>query len=171
MRLLSGTSNYLFASPKAPRSGAAEQESWRPIRVDSEGRTPTRALNARGVANFSSHNLRRTAATNISALGFTDDLAVAPHCVPKAKRRFGQNPKPPCSVLAGWGEEDDRLGPIAIGCCGVRQAWSPVPVRECTCGWGKLKWPTLLVLQGIFPDGCVSACPATAVTEPESKRN
>jgi integrase len=74
MRVLSGSSEYVFASPRAARSDAAAEKLQHPIRGDSVGTALTRAIKEAGVAHFSSHDLRRTAATNISALGHTDDL-------------------------------------------------------------------------------------------------
>jgi integrase len=74
MRLLSGSSEYVFASPRAARSGTEAEKREHPIRVDSVGTALTRAIEDAGIAHFSSHDLRRTAATNISALGSTDDL-------------------------------------------------------------------------------------------------
>lgn len=75
MRVLSGTSEYVFASPRAPRSNpVSASENRNPIRIDSVGTALDRAIVKAGLAHFSSHDLRRTAATNISALGYTDDL-------------------------------------------------------------------------------------------------
>ena len=74
MKVLSGSSEYVFASPRAPRSGATAEKLQHPIRVDSVVTALARAIKEAGLAHFSSHDLRRTAATNISALGHTDDL-------------------------------------------------------------------------------------------------
>ena len=75
MRVLSASSDYVFASTRAPRSGLdSSKEERKPIRIDSVGTALDRAIKKAGCAHFSSHDLRRTAATNISALGYTDDL-------------------------------------------------------------------------------------------------
>jgi integrase len=75
MQVLNGSTPYVFASPRRTNSAVANAEQERkPIRPDSVGTALTRALDAIGAAHFSSHDLRRTAATNISALGYTDDL-------------------------------------------------------------------------------------------------
>lgn len=75
MQISSGTSGYVFVSPRAPRSNpVSASEDRNPIRIDSVGTALDRAIEKAGLAHFSSHDLRRTAATNISALGYTDDL-------------------------------------------------------------------------------------------------
>ena len=74
MRILSGSSEYVFASPRPARSDATSGPLQHPIRGDSVSTALTRAIKEARIAHFSSHDLRRTAATNISALGHTDDL-------------------------------------------------------------------------------------------------
>lgn len=74
MRAFSGPSQFVFASSRPSRSGEDETQVRKPIRVDSVGTALARSLVAAGVSHFSSHDLRRTAATHISALGYTDDL-------------------------------------------------------------------------------------------------
>ena len=74
MKPLSETSEYVFASPKASRKNATAASVRNPIRIDSISTALDRAIKDTGLAHFSSHDLRRTAATKISALGHTDDL-------------------------------------------------------------------------------------------------
>ena len=75
MQVLNGSTPYVFASPRRTNgtdTNAGQERN--PIRTDSVGTALTRALDEAGITHFSSHDLRRTAATNISALGYTDDL-------------------------------------------------------------------------------------------------
>ena len=75
MQVLNGSTPYVFASPRRTNSADTNAEQQRnPIRPDSVGTALTRALDDIGLGHFSSHDLRRTAATNISALGYGDDL-------------------------------------------------------------------------------------------------
>jgi integrase len=84
MRILSGASDYVFASPRQSKQGNSSDESSsatadgsrtrKPIRSDSVGTALSRAIQEAELDHFSSHDLRRTAATNISALGYSDEL-------------------------------------------------------------------------------------------------
>jgi len=84
MRVLSGSSEYVFASPRQSKQGNSSDESSsataedsrtrKPIRSDSVGTALSRAIQEAELDHFSSHDLRRTAATNISALGYSDEL-------------------------------------------------------------------------------------------------
>lgn len=74
MRISSGESEYVFASSRPRSSTSTDDEDRWPLRADSVSTALTRAVRRAGAAHFSSHDLRRTAATKISSLGYTDDL-------------------------------------------------------------------------------------------------
>jgi integrase len=75
MRILSEPTPFVFASPRRTTSKAPHPSQERePIRTDSAATALLRAADRAGIARFSSHDLRRTAATNISALGYGEDL-------------------------------------------------------------------------------------------------
>jgi integrase len=74
MKVSSGSSEYVFASSRPRRSKTTDNQDRKPFRVDSISTALDRSIAKAGAAHFSSHDLRRTAATKISSLGYTDDL-------------------------------------------------------------------------------------------------
>jgi integrase len=119
MRALSAASEYVFASPRRARSGEGEQLARKPIRLDSVGTALSRALVSKGVSHFSSHDLRRTAATNISALGYTDDLIgrILNHKNRTVTGRYNRHSYLPekREALEAWASRLDTV--ISVGGC------------------------------------------------------
>ncbi|WP_322789110.1 tyrosine-type recombinase/integrase [Thiohalocapsa halophila] len=78
------SSSHRRSTPRRPKqdndsaggSGGDGEEAltYKPIRGDSVTTALTRAIQAAEKEHFSSHDLRRTAATNISALGYPDEM-------------------------------------------------------------------------------------------------